>query len=201
MSDGGYTLGPAPLMIGAVILALVVCAYRARKGNSHARVAAIGAFVVYVAGVLAMTVFPLHFGRPAFSMAADPLWRDSVNLVPFRTITLYLRSLLLDAQLSRPQLAAIARANLLGNLALLAPVGLLAPAVWPHVRRWWRVAMLGVVAATSIEALQFARRFVLGMAGRSIDIDDVLLNAVGALLGYAVFIIVRRMSDCSVKAG
>jgi glycopeptide antibiotics resistance protein len=71
--------------------------------------------------------------------------------------------------------------NLLGNLALLLPLGLLGPIAIPALDRWWRIALLAVLVSTAIELTQ------LLVPDRSADIDDVIVNVAGALLGYALF--------------
>jgi glycopeptide antibiotics resistance protein len=93
------------------------------------------------------------------------------NLVPFRTIGIYL------ANLDDPFWVG----QLLGNVALLLPVGLVGPLVFPFLDRWWWVGLLALAASVLIEAAQ------LGIADRSADVDDVLVNVLGALLGYATW--------------
>lgn len=183
MTDVSLTIGAMPLLLGALLLAGFVGWRDVRRGARFGRTTLDVAAIVYFAGVLAVTVFPMVIGRPAFSMAADPGWRDSVNLVPFRTIELYLRS----------SLTGVARVNLLGNLALLAPMGLMLPLRWRRFGGWWRIALAGVVCATSIELLQFARKYVLGMPGRSVDVDDVILNTLGVLLAFTVFKVAQAL--------
>ncbi|MBN1192094.1 MAG: VanZ family protein [Coriobacteriia bacterium] len=183
MTDGSFTITAAQLVVGAVLLGCGLWIRGVRSGKPGWKTALCVAAVTYSAWVLAVTVLPLTFGRPGFSMAADPDWRNSVNLVPLRTIRLYLRSSLVD----------VARVNLLENLALLAPLGCAVPLLWKRADSWLRVALVGALSATAIELLQFARRYVLGMAGRSVDIDDVILNTVGVMLGYALYRIVRAL--------
>ena len=67
--------------------------------------------VFYAAWVVSMTLLPIALGPPGSGVGLDPYWRNSVNLVPFRTVQLYLQS----------DLGTIAWANLLGNLLLLVP--------------------------------------------------------------------------------
>ncbi len=181
--DVGYTLSAGPVLLGAFAIAVLVGMRGARRDARRSRIALEMAAVIYTAVVLALTVLPLTFGRFAFNMSADPYWRSSVNLVPFRTIELYLTSSYLGA--------GIKGANLLGNLLLLTPAGFVAPALSRRLDGWWRIAVLGLVSAGAIEVMQFARKYVLGMTGRSVDIDDVILNAAGALIGYGLLRLVR----------
>lgn len=78
--------------------------------------------------------------------------------------------------------ARIGLVNVLGNVALFAPLGfLLVTALGDSIRR----AMIGgALLSATIECLQYR-------IGRAADIDDVLLNASGALLGaaFAAFVV------------
>lgn len=138
--------------------------------------------VFYVAWVVSMTLLPMRPGPPGSGVGLDPYWRSSVNLVPLKTIRLYLES----------DLGRIAWANLLGNLLLLVPLGALGPVAWRKLDRWGRILGAGLTISIGIEVLQFAKRFVdqLGQT-RSVDIDDVLLNVTGVLVGFIVYRLVR----------
>ncbi len=138
--------------------------------------------VFYAAWVVSMTLLPLQPGPPGSGVGLDPYWRHSVNLVPFETIRLYLKS----------DLGRIAWANVLGNLLLLVPLGALGPVAWRKLDHWGRILGAGLAMSVGIEALQFAKRFidVLGQT-RSVDIDDVLLNVAGVLIGFIGYRLVR----------
>ena len=60
-----------------------------------------------------MTLLPVELGPLGSGVGLDPYWRNSINLVPFETIQLYLES----------DLGRIAWANLLGNLLLARAPG------------------------------------------------------------------------------
>ncbi|MEU6880260.1 VanZ family protein [Streptomyces sp. NPDC046712] len=68
-----------------------------------------------------------------------------------------------------------------GNILLGVPFGLLLPVVSPRSRGFVRVALLTVATMLLVELIQGAL-----VRGRAFDIDDVLLNTTGALLGYAL---------------
>ncbi|GED68553.1 hypothetical protein BRE01_22550 [Brevibacillus reuszeri] len=71
--------------------------------------------------------------------------------------------------------------NLFGNIALFMPLGMLLPLLFPTFQSIHRIFFTALLASLGIEFLQFL--FALG----SFDVDDLLLNVVGALLGYGVF--------------
>jgi len=110
--------------------------------------------------------------------AAHPLPTQVVddNLVPFHTLAIYLDNLGSDFWLR----------NLFGNLALLLPLGLLGPIALPALNRWWRIALLALAISVSIELAQ------LVIPDRSADIDDVIVNVTGVLLGLAILSVARR---------
>ncbi|MFG2989255.1 VanZ family protein [Streptomyces sp. NPDC048257] len=66
-----------------------------------------------------------------------------------------------------------------GNLLLGVPFGVLLPVLLPPARGLLRVAAVTVVLMTLVELTQGAL-----VTGRVFDIDDVILNTAGALLGY-----------------
>jgi glycopeptide antibiotics resistance protein len=93
------------------------------------------------------------------------------NLVPFHTIGVYLANLG----------SGFWVAQAIGNLLLLMPIGALGPLVLPWLGRWWRVLVVAALTSVAIEAVQGAL-----LADRAADVDDLILNVLGALLGYAV---------------
>ena len=109
----------------------------------------------------------------AFTLrAANPLPGQVVtdNPWPFTTIRIYLDNL--DS--------AFWVSQAVGNVLLMLPIGLFGPLALPSLDRWWRVALLAATLSSCIELAQ------LLVPDRSADVDDVLLNTLGALLGYAL---------------
>jgi glycopeptide antibiotics resistance protein len=71
-------------------------------------------------------------------------------------------------------------ADLFGNVLLFAPLGFLLPLLVPAIRRWWQVLAVGAGISLLIELYQLTWPLV-----RNASVDDVLMNALGALLGFA----------------
>ena len=117
---------------------------------------------LWLIGGLVLTLEPAH---PLPGQVVDD------NLVPFHTLSIYLANL--DS--------LFWMRNLLGNLALLLPLGLLGPIALPALDRWWRIALLALFVSTAIELTQ------LLVPDRSADIDDVIVNVAGALVGYVLY--------------
>lgn len=98
------------------------------------------------------------------------------NLVP-------LKSIIFDLQRGG-QLLLI---NVIGNIIAFMPVGLLVPQLSAWRRSWLAVAVSALVLSASIEILQRT------LTRRVSDVDDVLLNVFGALLGYGLFRVIGRL--------
>jgi glycopeptide antibiotics resistance protein len=129
------------------------------------------ALVVYSAVLIRVLVFKnilFNIGPLRFRIAQDT---GDPNFVPFNTILPYLRG-------ERGSL--ISTVNLIGNIALFIPIGFLAPFVVRNMS-WLLALALAIAAGLVIEASQVA--FRVGV----FDIDDLILNGLGVLLGYTAF--------------
>ncbi len=71
--------------------------------------------------------------------------------------------------------------NLLGNIALFVPLGLLLPLLFLSFQSIHRVFFTALFASLGVEFLQFL------LALGSFDVDDLLLNVLGGLCGYGLF--------------
>nr|WP_235032023.1 VanZ family protein [Actinacidiphila yanglinensis] len=66
-----------------------------------------------------------------------------------------------------------------GNILLGVPFGILLPTLFPRTRGLVRVVVVTALVMLVVETTQGAI-----VEGRAFDIDDVILNTAGALLGY-----------------
>lgn len=92
----------------------------------------------------------------------------------------------LRAYLDQPELRDAVK-QIGGNVVLGIPFGVLAPVLAPRARGLLRVLLL---TATVMLLVEFAQGALV--TGRAFDIDDVILNTTGALIGY--LLLGRRIS-------
>lgn len=78
--------------------------------------------------------------------------------------------------------------NIAGNILWFVPFGMLYSALIPK-KSLLKTAISGCIVSISIETMQFI--FNTGIS----DIDDVLFNTVGAILGYVAFFIVSKHTN------
>ncbi len=77
--------------------------------------------------------------------------------------------------------------NLIGNTAMFIPLGIVWPAVFKKLNTHGRVIAAGVGVSLSIELLQ------LPFYDRATDIDDLILNSTGFLIGYGIYLLVKHL--------
>lgn len=132
---------------------------------------------VLTAAFLALVAFSVALAK--VTLTPSPASEDIVtsNLKPGRSLQQYAQDYTF--------LAACKQAG--GNLLLGAPFGVLLPILVPRRRRMVRMMVLTASVMAVVELVQGAL-----VAGRAFDIDDVILNTAGALLGYAL--VGRRIS-------
>lgn len=98
---------------------------------------------------------------------------QSVNFIPFRTIGAYL----FDDDIV---LESFALSNLLGNIVIFVPLGIYAMLINKKKAIIINLSIIALFSA-SVEVLQFI--FKVGAS----DIDDVILNTLGGLVGITIF--------------
>ncbi|MCW8217688.1 VanZ family protein [Streptomyces griseolus] len=147
---------------------------RARRSNPGRLL--LRAAVLAVA-FLGLVVFSVALAK--VTLTPSPASEDLVtsNLRPGRSLRQYAEDYTF--------LAACKQAG--GNLLLGMPFGLLLPVLVPRRLRMIRMVLLTALVITVIELVQGAL-----VVGRAFDVDDVILNTAGALLGYVL--IGRRIS-------
>ena len=165
----------------AVVLAALVAWRAARAGQPAFVVAMRALLVLYLGWVAGATLFPLPV-RPVVAELEAAGTGVAVQIVPLASI----RDVLLHG-------SRFTQAWLLGgNVLTLAPLGFLLPFAAPRLATWRRMAVVALLFPLGIEALQLAVSVVLGYSYRVTEVDDVLLNFAGVVLGYAVYVVVRE---------
>lgn len=89
----------------------------------------------------------------------------------------------------QPSTTAFCLESIIGNLALFVPLGFLLPLNSDETASAGSIVGVAMVASVSIELLQYAGRFVGNP--RWSDVDDVIFNVLGAVVGYALLRLVQ----------
>nr|WP_256107818.1 VanZ family protein [Streptomyces sp. ODS05-4] len=125
--------------------------------------------LVVVVAFAAMVGFAVVLARLTLEPSAASVPLTHTNLRPGDSIRDYL-----DQPAFRDTVKQLG-----GNILLGVPFGLLLPVLFPRARGLVRVVLLTALVMVLVELVQGAI-----VTGRAFDVDDVLLNCTGALLGY-----------------
>ncbi|MCI6888214.1 MAG: VanZ family protein [Lachnospiraceae bacterium] len=131
-------------------------------------------FILYLASLVYFMFFAESFGR-------DPVQRDyAYNLELFKEIKRFYHY--------RQQLGMKAfLLNVVGNVAAFIPCGFFLPIVSRRSRRWYNAVLICFGFSLCIEVTQLV--FKVG----SFDVDDLLLNTGGGVIGYISYRVVQTI--------
>ena len=163
--------GKASLAFGVSImfLVMIVGVYK-KKQETFLQAFIQSTFLVYVFMVLTLTGYFLLFRE----VAAQGWWqkvlhriytKERINLQPFLMFKQF----------------RIGSYQVIGNLIMLLPLGIYIPLLFPKLSTFFQVFLICLFVSMSIELMQL----VTGV--RSTDIDDVILNTSGAVVGYFIY--------------
>ena len=139
------------------------------------------AFAVYCAA-MAWLLFGQRLGAAWMdSLAGSP---GQLNLRPFAMIRHFLRLIALS---DKPALIRSAMVNLAGNVAVFVPMGVFLPLLWRPMRKLWLFLPAFMALIAAVEGVQYVT--ALGVC----DVDDLILNTAGGLIGWAAFMLARCM--------
>ncbi len=142
---------------------------RLERFEEFFKAASIVFFVIYILSLVAL----LFFGS-----ANRGYEYRSVNLVPFKTIELYLTTTALSG--------TVKLLNLVGNVLIFVPLGFYLSVFSHRLHLLVRLVILLAVPVT-VEILQYI--FKTGAS----DVDDVILNFAGGLLGTSICWLAERI--------
>lgn len=125
--------------------------------------------VIFGATFLEWIIFSLIDGRAIF------VTEHSLNLIPFQFI---IQSWAMGRQKQITQTIA--------NVVMFLPLGFLFPVVFKRARTFWKTFVCMLLISFFIEFVQY-------FIGRAADIDDLMLNTFGGILGYLLFSVFYRI--------
>jgi hypothetical protein len=91
----------------------------------------------------------------------------------------------LDGGGAPPSVTDFGRLEVLMNAVIIAPVSFLGSLLWPAIK-WRDWTAWGFLVSLTVEVLQF-----LLLPGRHPSFSDVVANTLGAMLGAAIYVVVR----------
>ncbi len=139
-------------------------------------------FFLYVLIIIRLIVFKYPYSELRDIMShwqKDVVWEglSSANFTLFKTIRMYIRYY--------DRLNSFE--NLFGNILVFIPYGMLYPLAFPKKKDYFIFLPSVFLFVTSIELFQLLSAF------GAFDVDDILLNCMGALIGFIFMIAVPKI--------
>lgn len=169
-----FAMGEA-LFAVAWLVARILCARRTGSVDWR-REALLLLMYVNLAIIIRFTFFPLNLvdGKvQPLVIDFHHIWLHRVNLRPIKQLFWY-------------ETFADLLSNVVGNVLLFVPSGIILPIAFPRLDNFLKVVLSGAAISLCIEVAQ------LPCLDRGTDVDDVMLNALGVAIGYVIFSLVRR---------
>lgn len=191
--DGALTLLVSTPVYIIIRLLIVRITGKKNRRRREMMLAVFWLFVIWLASETILPEFSLitdQTGRTrlmfsdSFHISAQQRIADEVmmNFVPFVTMRRY-------TSFADFGTSAV---NLIGNVVMFVPLGFLLPLLWKTMRHFWKAAFLGLCSSCVIECIQL-------FIDRSVDIDDVILNTAGVIVGYILVQLLFRLS-CETRS-
>lgn len=128
----------------------------------------LGVFFIYIGVLLYFLLFAENLGRT--TMTSDYKY----NLTPFKEIKRFI--------IHYNQLGAyVVITNLLGNVVAFIPYGVLLPALTNNRLKFFAIMLYTFIFTLLIESIQLITKV------GSFDVDDIILNTLGGIVGYLVY--------------
>jgi glycopeptide antibiotics resistance protein len=135
-------------------------------------------WVIFIVYLIFLTYFLFFFDY--FGRGSHIKQEYAYNLTPFKEIRrfiIYRHVVGLESFLL----------NIVGNIVGFMPCGFFLPIISRRSRHWFNTVLLSFLFSLSIETIQLV--FKVG----SFDVDDMILNTLGGILGYILYKIVQHI--------
>ena len=157
-------------------LVRVICAMKTKRVDWKREIQLIFVYICIVV-VARFAFFPFS----KVNGEIQPLVFESAKAFPFRVNWIPFINLF-----DYPEMRDIL-INVIGNTAMFIPLGIVWPSVYKGLDTHWKVISAGIGVSLCIEILQ------LPFNDRVSDIDDLLLNSLGFIIGYLLYLLAKQV--------
>ncbi len=138
---------------------------------------------INLAVIIRFTFYPMQ----KINGRVQPLIFDAARVFPFRiNVRPFVR--LYDYAYKRDLWL-----NVIGNCALFIPSGIVIPIIYKKLDSFIKTVGVGFLLSLTIEILQ------LPFAVRASDVDDLIMNTAGVIVGYAIVAVIKWLAGCKVS--
>lgn len=156
------------------VVLIIHMIYSAIRKKSIKRYVLTSVFIIYLSIVILITFFPIVYSHEGYTHFGSI--QSSVQIVPFHTIKNMLRY--------APRRMAFEQVG--GNIIMTVPFGIFLPLLLKR-RNIPLLVLCAAAFPVCIESLQLLLGAILGTYYRMSDVDDVILNFAGIIIGYVIY--------------
>lgn len=180
----GYLFQVLPITITVTLIYIICrCSLASKRGTNKKTEAVRAVFVCYLTGLVNLVLVPRNFWLHCYSalffghrFEGFELGTAGINLVP----------LLYRAATGEYVIGVWTLEMLILNAAMFIPLGFLITLVTKKINRR-NILLFAIAVPIATEILQ-------PLLGRDLDIDDMIMNFVGILVGYALSVMAGKSS-------
>lgn len=159
-----------------LLFAWIVIGVVRRKQDSFFQLLLQSSFYVYVFSVLTLTGYFILFREVSAHGWWDKMMfrvdhHKGVNFVPLWSIKMY----------------GLLSYQVIGNFIMLLPLGIYLPLLYKNMQGFFKVLLTCMLFSASIELMQLVTNF------RVTDVDDIILNTLGAGLGFIIYAVINSI--------
>lgn len=133
-------------------------------------------FVIFIVGLASQTIIPkFEFGITGFNIVKSGI--HDTNLIPFKVLFETYNEVFVNGYINYFLI------NFLGNIMLFIPFGIFIPLLWRVSIK--KVILIGFCSSLFIEVSQL-------LLTRGTDVDDLILNTIGVVLGVVLYRILNK---------
>lgn len=174
-------------LLGELVILAIVYRLFFSRNEEYRRKIVLSIYFLYLIGVFVVTL-----GNRTSNDVGDTnlvlfstlkhMFAPTINLIRQRGLIRGLKAL--------KWIGYPAWASIVLNILMLVPLGYLGPLCFRFLNRWWKIAIIGFNLSLIIEISQLL--FQRGW----FDIDDILLNTLGSIIGWVLY---KQLFTRSIK--
>ena len=169
---------PPLFCVAFLVVFIITFLVRIIKKEHRIRLCYIGIIELYIMLLISVTIFPIRI-IPSEMRTGKNSILDFCQLIPFKDIIDIVKN------------SGIINIQLIGNIILLMPMPVLIGYLSKKVN--YKVLFFkSILFSFGIEIIQLIIDILLSYPSRIFDVDDIILNGIGILIGMIIFKILKE---------
>ncbi|GMX67546.1 VanZ family protein [Paenibacillus elgii] len=172
-----------PLGVSLVIAVILTALHNIRTKKNVIKNLTLLIFYLHILVVISITLFPIPVQSNLLLSLKQGNIEPNMNFIPFKSIIDIMQNSVSPF---------VAVKQIAGNILMCAPFGFYAPLLFQQIKSSIRIIISGILFGLCIELSQLIIGVGIGFFYRSLDVDDIILNTIGVILGYAFLTLLKR---------